>query len=127
MLEVRFLVGNGRPSMLMFVRSAAALATMRPALLLRALKKAPRPSTSYHLVEKEYKCNAYTVYTPRMHVRKIPNNHQTLSPTALSSPCLRQVMSSVNDSNARRKTSLRHASTTIVSDPGPGAFSFTAS
>ena len=56
MLEVRFLVGNGRPSMLMFVRSAAALATMRPALLLRALKKAPRPSTSYHLVEKEYKC-----------------------------------------------------------------------
>ena len=93
----------------------------------RVLKKAPRPSTSYHLVEKEYKCNAYTVYTPRMHVRKIPNNHQTLSPTALSSPCVRQVMSSVNDSNARRKTSLRHASTTIVSDPGPGAFSFTAS
>ena len=35
MLEVRhrFLVGSGRPSMLMLVRSAAALATMRLVLL----------------------------------------------------------------------------------------------
>ena len=41
LLEVRrrFLVGSGRPSMLMLVRSAAALATMRPILLLRVLKK----------------------------------------------------------------------------------------
>ena len=38
----RFLVGSGRPSMLMLVRSAAALATMRPVLLLRVLKKAAR-------------------------------------------------------------------------------------
>ena len=29
----RFWVGSGRPSMLMFFRSAAALATMRPVLL----------------------------------------------------------------------------------------------
>ena len=37
LLEVRrrFLVGSGRPSMLMLVRSAAALAIMRPVLLLR--------------------------------------------------------------------------------------------
>ena len=44
LLEVRrrFLVGSGRPSMLMLVRSAAALATMRPVLLLRVLKKAAR-------------------------------------------------------------------------------------
>ena len=35
-------VGSGRPSMLMLVRSAAALATMRPVLLLRVLKKAAR-------------------------------------------------------------------------------------
>ena len=42
LLEVRrrFGGGSGRPSMLMLVRSAAALATMRPVLLLRALKKA---------------------------------------------------------------------------------------
>ena len=35
MLEVRhrFLVGSGRPSVLMWIRSAAALATMRPVLL----------------------------------------------------------------------------------------------
>ena len=41
MLEVRrrFLVGSGRPSMLMLVRSAAALATMRPVLLLRVFAK----------------------------------------------------------------------------------------
>ena len=41
LLEVRrrFWVGSGRPSMLMLVRSAAALATMRPVLLLRVLKK----------------------------------------------------------------------------------------
>ena len=39
LLEVRyrFLVGSGRPSMLMLVRGAAALATMRPVLLLRVL------------------------------------------------------------------------------------------
>ena len=39
LLEVRrrFVVGSGRPSMLMFVRSAAALATMRPVLLFRVL------------------------------------------------------------------------------------------
>ena len=44
LLEVRHrcLVGSGRPSMLMLVRSAAALATMRPVLLLRVLKKAAR-------------------------------------------------------------------------------------
>ena len=44
LLEVRhrFLVGSGRPSMLMLVRSAAAFATMRPVLLLRVLKKAAR-------------------------------------------------------------------------------------
>ena len=41
LLEVRrrFWVGSGRPSMLMLVRSAAALATMRPILLMRVLKK----------------------------------------------------------------------------------------
>ena len=41
LLEVRrrFLVGSGRPSMLMLVRSAAALATMRPVLLLRVCRK----------------------------------------------------------------------------------------
>ena len=41
LLEVRrrFWVGSGRPSMLMLVRSAAALATMRPILLLLLLKK----------------------------------------------------------------------------------------
>ena len=33
-------LGSGRPSMLMLIRSAAALATMRPVLLLRVLKKA---------------------------------------------------------------------------------------
>ena len=42
----RFVGGSGRPSMLMFVRSAAALATMRPVLLLRVatrvLKNAAR-------------------------------------------------------------------------------------
>ena len=40
LLEVRhrFLVGSGRSSMLMLVRSAAALATMSPVLLLRVLK-----------------------------------------------------------------------------------------
>ena len=39
MLEVRhrFLVGCGQPSMLILVRSAAALATMRPVLLMRVL------------------------------------------------------------------------------------------
>ena len=44
LLEVRrrFVVGSGRPSMLMLVRSAAALATRRPVLLLRVLKKAAR-------------------------------------------------------------------------------------
>ena len=44
LLEVRrrFLVGNGRPSMLMLGRSAEALATMRPVLLLRVLKNAAR-------------------------------------------------------------------------------------
>ena len=44
LLEVRRRVwgGSGRPSMLMLVRSAAALATMRPVLLLRVLKKAAR-------------------------------------------------------------------------------------
>ena len=44
LLEVRrrFWVGSGRPSMLMLVRSAAALATMRLVLLLRVLKKAAR-------------------------------------------------------------------------------------
>ena len=31
------MAGSGRPSMLMLVRSAAALATMRPVLLLRVL------------------------------------------------------------------------------------------
>ena len=37
LLEVRrrFLVGSGRPSMLMLVRSAAALATISPVLLLK--------------------------------------------------------------------------------------------
>ena len=46
LLEVRrrFWVGSGRPSMLMLVLSAAALATMRPILLLRVLKKAARVS-----------------------------------------------------------------------------------
>ena len=34
--------GHSRPSMLMLVRSAAALATMRPVLLVRVLKKAAR-------------------------------------------------------------------------------------
>ena len=41
LLEVRhrFLVGSGRASVLMLIRSAAALATMRPVLLLRVLRK----------------------------------------------------------------------------------------
>ena len=41
MLEVRrrFVVGSGQPSTLMLVRSAAALATMRPVLLLRVLMR----------------------------------------------------------------------------------------
>ena len=41
LLEVRrrFWVGSGRPSMLMLVRSAAALATMRPVLLLRGRRQ----------------------------------------------------------------------------------------
>ena len=38
----RLLVGSERPSMLMLIRSAEALATMRPVLLLRELKKAAR-------------------------------------------------------------------------------------
>ena len=45
LLEVRrrFVVGSGRPSMLMLVRSAAALATMRPVLSqLTRLRKCPR-------------------------------------------------------------------------------------
>ena len=41
-VRLRFWVGSGRPSMLMLVRSAAALATMRPVLLLRVWKKAAR-------------------------------------------------------------------------------------
>ena len=46
MLEVRrrFLVGSGRPSMLMLVRSAAALATMRPEVCPgKRLKKKRQP------------------------------------------------------------------------------------
>ena len=48
MLEVRhrFLVGCGQPSMLILVRSAAALATMRPVLLMRVLKKAARRTSN---------------------------------------------------------------------------------
>ena len=38
----RFLVGSGRPSVLMLIRRAAALATMGPVLLLRVLRKAAR-------------------------------------------------------------------------------------
>ena len=41
-VRLRFWVRSGRPSMLMLVRSAAALATMRPVLLLRVWKKAAR-------------------------------------------------------------------------------------
>ena len=42
LLEVRHrvLIGSGRPSVLMLIRSAAAIAPMRPVLLLRLLKKA---------------------------------------------------------------------------------------
>ena len=36
----RFLVGSGRQSVLMLIRSAVALATMKPVLLLRLFKKA---------------------------------------------------------------------------------------
>ena len=36
----RFLVESRRPAVLMLIRSTAALATMRPVLLLRVLKKA---------------------------------------------------------------------------------------
>ena len=44
LLEVRhrFLVGSGRPSVLMLIRSVSAVAAMRPVLLLRVLKKAAR-------------------------------------------------------------------------------------
>ena len=44
LLEVRysFLAGSGRPSVLMLIRSAPALATMRPVLLLTVLKTAAR-------------------------------------------------------------------------------------
>ena len=44
LLEVRysFLAGSGRPSVLMLIRSAPALATMNPVLLLRVLKKKKR-------------------------------------------------------------------------------------
>ena len=38
----RYLVGSGRPAVLMLIRSTAALATMRPVFLLRVLKKAAR-------------------------------------------------------------------------------------
>ena len=47
-LRHRFLVGSGRPSVLMLIRSAVALATMRPVLLLRVKLEKERENDGFY-------------------------------------------------------------------------------
>ena len=95
LLEVRrrFWGGSGRPSMLMLVRSAAALATMRPVLLLRdfpgwgAAALATMIVTVYFFFQTEH-LKEHQENTARRQIHGVGEDQVAELVTENDSPCL---------------------------------------